>query len=317
MKMVAWLAQHARPGVSWDRLALQAFDEDMPVPSEGIRRAFTRQIDKTRLPGGIALDSAPGTDRETWAVEAAETVTATGATMFRPLARIARIDSAVQSLLAAHAPWPPQEYADLDRRTDTDRTPAEITQMAVAAIIDPENYLPGSTIADVLAALLPEGQLSPMASFLEFSDLDATELTAAEWLGKNMAGSILEELRAAIAAADIAELRQAYRAAQACTRRTGELLNSVEAEIGAGTLGDACRAWVSAAAFGLPRIMLLVTARDRKPHEFAISAALLLWTNRMVSRLRSAFPGGFTALDEPLRQMVEGLSLAVLTGEDA
>lgn len=312
MTMAAWLARHARPGIGWDRLALRAFDENLPVPEQGIRNAFLQQIDKVRLPGGGALDPAPGADRASWALEAADAVSATGVPVFRLQARIARLDAAVHDLLAAQASWPPGHYAELDRRTDTDRTPAEITHMAVAAMLDPHNHMPGSTIADVLAALMPNGQPSPIASILQFSDLDLAEMTAGEWLGQNTAGSILDDVRTCVAEADLGELRQAYRAAQARTRRTRDLLDAVEAELATETLGDACATWLSAAAFGLPRLLLLVTARDRQPHEFAASAALLLWTDRMISRLLRAFPEGFAALEEPLRQMIEETRLAAL-----
>lgn len=152
-------------------------------------------------------------------------------------------------------------------------------------------------MAPYVRALLPAGAVSPVASWLEYPDgpgRDPAEINDGAGLNLLPTGDLREDLLRVIDEAEPDQLRAAWRATAEMREWALAQCAAVEAELDAGALGDATKAWTTGATLGLRRLLLRQALRDRWPSTSAqvSTAVMLLRIGVGVRRLCRLVPDG-------------------------
>jgi hypothetical protein len=297
VELVVWLARHARPGRRPHDLALEAFGEGLPVPEPTVRAAWRASVHHVVVPGE---NDQPAPDAAEARVEWAWTVADRAATDASPAvvlpSRIRRID---QRLAAAGIPWSLPEIARYDRGPAVEEpvTARDFATFTIAGVLAGKSQLTGPAMAPHVRALLPHGAASPVASWLEHPDgpgRDPAEIGNAAGLSLLPTGDVREHLQNVIDQATIEQLRAAWQAAGEMRQWALALCEAVEAELDAGTPGDAAKAWMTGAILGLSRLLVRQALRDSRPSTGTqlTNAVMLLSISLGLHRLRRLVPDG-------------------------
>ncbi|MCM4082249.1 hypothetical protein [Paractinoplanes hotanensis] len=154
--------------------------------------------------------------------------------------------------------------------------------------------LNGTGMAALVRSMSPAGAAVPGASMLEFPDgVEATEL--ADEAGNTLlpTGDVRVELRRVVEESTLERLRSGWAAAVERRRWALDLCDTVEAELSAGTPGDAVLQWMIATAFGPMRMEIQIAVHEKPtPHGAACTAVMLLWQARQLTWLQKVEPDG-------------------------
>ncbi|MGW8779501.1 hypothetical protein ACWGNM_15755 [Streptomyces sp. NPDC055796] len=170
--LVLGLARHAGRGKRPNDVALLLFDEELPVPEQTVRAAFTAAVDTLTVPG----DDDPDTDPEQRLDDLADHIADAGLTVILVPARARRIDEGIAR--AGGHTWPPPELAAFDANPGTPTaTPKDAALAAATAAINGTMSL--KDIGCLLRAMNPTATVNPIASLVETTHKDVPEFADA------------------------------------------------------------------------------------------------------------------------------------------
>ncbi|MFC8176694.1 hypothetical protein [Streptomyces sp. NPDC057325] len=291
--LVLGLARHAGRGKRPADVALLLFDEELPVPEQTVRAAFTAAVDTLTIPG----DDEPHTDPEQRLDDLADHMADAGLTVTLVPARARRIDEGIARLArAAGHTWPPPELTALDKNPGTPTvTPKDAALAAAAATINGTMSL--EDIGDLLRAMNPTATANPIASLVETTRNDVPEFTDGVLTDDNQLAlgpvrDARDHLRDLAATAPLQDLARTWKTAAGVRKWALDLCDRVEEELAAGHLGEAALEWMNGryAMAGLAVISTL-KERDRPPIQHALDALVLLYQLGEYRRLDRLVPG--------------------------
>ncbi|MFJ6252873.1 MULTISPECIES: hypothetical protein [unclassified Streptomyces] len=291
--LVLGLARHADRGKRPTDVALLLFDEELPVPEQTVRAAFTAAVDTLTVPG----DDEPDTDPEQRLDDLADHIADAGLTVTLVPARARRIDEGIARLVrAAGHTWPPPELTALDKNPGTPTaTPKDAALAAAAAAINGTMSL--EDISDLLRAMNPTATANPIASLVETTRNDVPEfadavLTEDNQLALGPVRDARDHLHDLAATAPLQDLARTWKTAAGVRQWALDLCDRVEEELAAGHLGEAALEWMNGryAMAGLA-VLSTLRERDRPPVQHALDALVLLYQLGEFHRLDQRIPG--------------------------
>lgn len=299
-EMVLWLSRHTKSGGRPDHLALLAFAQSMPVPETTVRAAFRRAVDhitlKAEQDGAIALIGDPQEQAEA----VAQAVAATGQLGILVPARVRRLDEAIRDLgVDLGAP----DLAKLDRATRelAAARAADLMAMAVDVVRRGAPAVHNQGLGDFFRAVCPAGAVNPIASLVEYLDLDNEGPGVQDLGGVLPDGDVRDRIRDVLASAPLPLVREAWHCVTQLRTWGEDFCAAAEADVAAGRVGPAAIAWsrVSLMPTRLFLISVLRPERDSPPAH-ARTAAELLMLRDMLHRLEDGSPGlVWSLLDNP------------------
>ncbi|MFD9078164.1 hypothetical protein [Streptomyces erythrochromogenes] len=293
LDLVLGLARHAGRGKRPNDVALLLFDEELPVPEQTVRAAFTAAVDTLTVPG----DDDPDTDPDQRLDDLADHIADAGLTVTLVPARARRIDEGIARLArAAGHTWPPPELTALDKNPGTPTaTPKDAALAASAAAINGTMSL--DDIGDLLRAMNPTATANPIASLVETTRDDVPEfadavLTDDNHLALGPVRDARDHLRDLAATAPLQDLARTWKTAAGVRQWALDLCDRVEEELAAGHLGEAALEWMNGryAMAGLA-VLSTLKERDRPPVQHALDALVLLYQLGEFHRLDQRIPG--------------------------
>ncbi|MEU0978012.1 hypothetical protein ACFYXN_17425 [Streptomyces griseus] len=296
--LVVALARLARRGARPSHLALELFGEGHPVPAEAVRNAFGKAV--RGLGAGLGEEGpGEGEDEEEWAERVADEVVASGRRVRLVPARVRRIDEGIARYMRDRGvAWPPPELAALDANPEPPSLSAgEVTAAAVTTVLRGGAAVTPQGIGDVLRAVQPTGWGNPAASLAEYTVEDVADAAREVFLPDGGMSTVPDgDVRGALLGlaetASLEDLRDAWEVSGATRAWALDLCARVEAELGAGELGDAALTWLMGRAF-VSGMVLVAQVGDRhwSPGDRASDALTLLMMRRSLRDLDARVPG--------------------------
>jgi hypothetical protein len=289
-----WLAAHAGPGKRPRDLALLAFGAGHAVPEATVRAAFTAAIDKIVLP----QEALGATD------EIADAVVAAGTHATMLPARVRKIDA---KLALIGAPWTAPDLLALDKGSVSEPATADDWKyVAIQVLREGGRGVDISTLGAMARSLLPAGAAAPVASRMEYgwpgNDEDAaTLLTENGELATVPHVDLRDHFRELAADSPLADLRDAWQAAEQLRHWAVALCDAVERELAEGRPGPACEEWWIG-SLGPSRLQLVASLRtkDAGPFDLAQTALQLVMERNYMQNLQTLTPeGNFGILQTP------------------
>ncbi|MGW0827129.1 hypothetical protein [Streptomyces sp. NPDC002845] len=302
--LVVALARHAARGRRPKDLALLLFAEGLPVPEPTVRAAFRVAVDGIRLTGEAddRHEAGPALAEEDEDLDerVGRLADQAGVTVTLVPARARRIDERIARFVHdAGGMWPPPELAGWDRNPEpSPHTPQGATTAVVDATLRGGAAVTPQGIGNLLRALNPGMEANPIASLVEYTEVDVSEETAAMVFDPDGGmvtvpdGDARDSLRILADAAPLEDLAAAWKAAQDVRDWALDLCDRVEGELEAGQPGAAVDEWTCGRLL-LSGVSVLEALRDRRwsPAKGAISALSLLQMRQGLSTLKELVPG--------------------------
>ncbi|MFG2298529.1 hypothetical protein [Streptomyces sp. NPDC048603] len=291
--LVLGLARHAGRGRRPNDVALLLFDEELPVPEQTVRAAFTAAVDTLAVPG----DDEPDTDPDQRLDDLADHIADARLTVTLVPARARRIDEGIARLARADGhTWPPAELTAFDENPGTPTaTPKDAALAAAAAAINGTMSL--EDIGDLLRAMNPTATANPIASLVETTRKDVPEfadavLTDDNQLALGPVRDARDHLRDLAATAPLQDLARAWKTAAGVRQWALDLCGRVEEELAAGQLGNASLEWMNG-RYAMAGLAVLSTLKERDwpPAQHALDALVLLYQLGEFHRLDRLIPG--------------------------
>ncbi|MEW1547842.1 hypothetical protein [Streptomyces tsukubensis] len=296
--LVVALARLARRGARPSHLALVLFSEGHPVPEGTVRDAFEKAV--RGLGAGLGEEGPEeGEDGEEWAERVADEVVASGKRVRLVPARVRRIDEGIARYMRDRGvAWPPPELAGLDKNPEPPSlSGGEVTAAAVTTVLRGGAAVTPQGIGDMLRAMQPTGWGNPGASLAEYTVEDVPDAARKVFLpdgGMSTVpdGDVRGTLLGLAKTATLEDLRDAWEVSGATREWALDLCVRVEAELGAGELGDAAFAWLMGRAF-VSGMVLMAQVGDRhwSPSDRASDTLILLMMRQSFRDLDSEVPG--------------------------
>ncbi|WP_406739590.1 hypothetical protein OG365_41310 (plasmid) [Streptomyces sp. NBC_00853] len=291
--LVLGLVRHAGRGKRPTDVALLLFDEELPVPEQTVRAAFTAAVGTLTVPG----DDDPDTDPEHRLDDLADHIADAGLTVTLVPARARRIDEGVARLARASGhTWPPAELTAFDENPGTPTaTPKDAALAAAAAAINGTMSL--EDIGDLLRAMNPTATANPIASLVETTRKDVPEfadavLTDDNQLALGPVRDARDHLRDLAATAPLRDLARAWKTAAGVRQWALDLCGRVEEELAAGQLGEAALEWMNG-RYAMAGLAVLSTLKERDwpPAQHALDTLVLLYQLGEFHQLDRLIPG--------------------------